>query len=75
MAVLQRGHALAVGVCATLSLLFHPFTRRHSFDIYIAWSLFLYVAHNPFSSSVEYAAKNGHVDNLASLCRDCGLLG
>ena len=73
MAVLQRGHALAVGVCATLSLLFHPFTRRHSFDIYIAWSV-LYVAPNPIISSVEYAAKDGRVDDLASLCRDCGQL-
>ena len=66
--------ALVAGVCATFFSLYPPLnTQTFVLDIYIAWSV-LYVAPNPIISSVEYAAKNGHVDNLASLCRDCGQL-
>ena len=60
-------------VCTSYSLLPPLHTQTFVLDIYIAWSI-LYVAPNPFISSVEYAAKDGRVDNLASLCRDCGQL-
>lgn len=60
-------------VCTSYSLLPPLRTQTFVLDIYIAWSV-LYVAPNPIISSVEYAAKDGRVNNLASLCRDCGQL-